>query len=165
VAPKSAVPHGRHAAPTTLLVVVLWVIVAVIALLLLVLLVRKRLRRRRRRRLNDPARRAVAAWHESIDVLSEAGLPPLTAMTGDEIAELAGDQFGPEPATHASFIGRTAGAAVYSTALLVRPEDADAAWAAERELRRHVNRRLGPGGRLRAWLRYSRATRRRRGRP
>ncbi|TAM85498.1 MAG: hypothetical protein EPN43_11370 [Jatrophihabitans sp.] len=159
VAPRSTVPRSHTSAPVTLMVVVVLIAAALLVALLAVLLLRKGRRRRRRLHAADPRARVVGAWLESIDMLTEAGLPPLTTMTGEEIAALTGEQFGPDPGGAAGFIGRTAGAAIYSTALLVRPEDADAAWAAQRQLRRQVNRRLGVGGRLRAWLRYTRVRR------
>jgi hypothetical protein len=89
-------------------------------------------------------------------VLTEAGLPDLTNLTSAEIAGLAGAQFGADPGSQVSYIGQTANSAAYSTALLVGPRDADAAWQAEKALRRQVNRQLGLRGRFTAWLRYHR---------
>ena len=89
-------------------------------------------------------------------MLTEAGLPDLTTLTGLEIVELTGTRFGPDPAGHAGEVNAAAGAAAYSTAVLIGPEDADSAWAAERLLRRQVNQQLSPRERLTAWLRYHR---------
>jgi hypothetical protein len=156
VAPRSQVPGGPG---SSLRAVVVALIIAIAALLIVVLaglLARKQVRRRRRRRLADPRARAVAAWHESIDLLTEAGLSDLSMLTGHEIVRLTDDRFGAEPAGSAGQVTAAAPAAAYSTALLIRPEDADAAWAAERELRRQVNQQLSFGGRVSAWLRYHR---------
>ena len=156
IAPKSEVPAGPGASHKALVVALLIVFGALLVAALVLLLFRKALRRRRRQRDPDPRARVVGAWRESIDVLTEAGLPDLTNLTGAEIAGLAGAQFGADPGSQVSFIGQTANSAAYSTALLVGPQDADAAWQAEKALRRQVNRQLGFGGRLTAWLRYHR---------
>jgi hypothetical protein len=140
----------------TLVLVLIIVIGALLVAALVLLMSRKYLRRRRRQRYPDPRARAVGAWRESIDVLTEAGLPDLTNLTSDEIRTVTGEQFGGDPAEQVGYLGSTANAAVYSTALLVGPQEADAAWAAERQLRRQVNRQLGVRGRFTAWLRYHR---------
>lgn len=156
VAPKSATPHSPGASQRGLVITLLSTFGALLVALLLLLTLRKSTRRRRRQRSPDPRLRAIGAWRESIDVLTEAGLPDLTNLTSAEIAALTGSQFGPDPASQAGYLGHAANTAVYSTALLVSPQDADAAWEAERALRRQVNRQLGPRGRFGAWLRYHR---------
>jgi hypothetical protein len=156
IAPKSEVPAGPGASHKALVIALLITFGALVLAALLLLLLRKGLRRRRRQRDPDPRARVVGAWRESIDVLTEAGLPDLTNLTSTEIAGLAGAQFGADPGSQVSYIGQTANSAAYSTALLVGPQDADAAWQAEKALRRQVNRQLGFGGRFAAWLRYHR---------
>jgi hypothetical protein len=156
IAPKSKVPKNPGASQRPLVLALIIVIAVLLLALLALLLVRKQLRRRRRRNDPDPRRRAIGAWRESIDVLSEAGLPDLTNLTADEISLLTGERFGADPAGQAGAVGRTANAAAYSTALLVGPQEAEAAWEAERILRRLVNRQLGARGRFNAWLRYHR---------
>lgn len=156
VAPRSQLPGGSGSSLRAVVTALIIAIGALLVLVLALLLARKQVRRRRRRRLADPRARAVAAWHESIDLLTEAGLPDLSTLTGHEIVRLTDDRFGTEPAGSAGQVNAAAQAAAYSTALLIRPEDADAAWAAERELRRSVNQQLSFGGRISAWLRYHR---------
>jgi hypothetical protein len=154
VAPRSPVPGGPGSSVRAVILGLLIAVGALLIVVLFVLLARKQLRRRRRRRLADPRARAVAAWHESIDLLTEAGLSDLSALTSHEIVGLTDSRFGAEPAGHARAVSGAAQAAAYSTALLIRPEEADAAWAAERELRRQVNQQLSFGARVSAWLRY-----------
>lgn len=156
IAPKSQTPDHVGASHRGLVITLVVVFGALLLGLLILLLLRKSLRRRRRQSSPDPRLRALGAWQESIDVLTEAGLPDLTNLTGREIAELTGSQFGPEPQSHAGYIGHTANTAAYSTRLLVSPADADAAWQAERALRQQVGRQLGLRGRVAAWLRYHR---------
>jgi hypothetical protein len=156
IAPKSDVPAGPGASHKALVIALLITFGALVLAALVLLLLRKGMRRRRRQRDPDPRARVVGAWRESIDVLTEAGLPDLTNLTSTEIAGLTGAQFGADPGSQVSYIGQTANSAAYSTALLVGPQDADAAWQAEKALRRQVNRQLGFGGRFAAWLRYHR---------
>jgi hypothetical protein len=156
IAPKSDVPAGPGASHKALVVALLITFGVLVLAVLVLLLLRKGLRRRRRQRDPDPRARVVGAWRESIDVLTEAGLPDLSNLTSAEIAGLAGAQFGADPGSQVSYIGQTANSAAYSTALLVGPRDADAAWQAEKALRRQVNRQLGLRGRFTAWLRYHR---------
>ncbi|MGH8959838.1 MAG: DUF3488 and transglutaminase-like domain-containing protein [Jatrophihabitantaceae bacterium] len=156
IAPKSSTPHSPGTSQRTLVITLLITFGAILLALLVLLLLRKQFRRSRRQRDADPRIRALGAWRESIDVLTEAGLPDLSSMTSAEIAALTGSRFGPDPAEQAGYLGRTANAAVYSTALLVSPQDADAAWQSERALRKLVGRQLGLRGRLAAWLRYHR---------
>ena len=156
VAPKSNVSH-RATTSNRPLIVALLIGLAILAFpLLLVLLFRKRIRARRRRRLPDPRRRLLGAWHESLDVLTESGLPDLTNLTSTEIVEATSARFGTEPANQTAYLGEAANAAVYSTASWVGPDDADAAWAAHSTLRRLVRRHLSVRGRLAAGLRYHR---------
>jgi hypothetical protein len=156
VAPKSHVPAGPQSSIRTAVATLIIVFATLLVLVLVVLLLRKQLRRRRRRRLSDPRARALAAWQESIDLLSEAGLPDLTSLTGTEIGALTEGQFGAEPADEVGHLSATAGAAAYST-MVISPEQADEAWASERVLRRQVRQQLPFGARLTYWLRYHRS--------
>jgi hypothetical protein len=157
VAPKSTVPHSASRSNRPLIVALLVVLAVLVFALLVALLLRKQLRSRRRRRAPDPRRRLLGAWHESLDVLTESGLPDLTNLTSSEIVAATDAQFGPEPAGHAAFLGQAANAVVYSATTHVGPAEADAAWTAHTSLRRLVRRRLSLGGRLAAGLRYHRA--------
>lgn len=157
VAEKSKTPHTAGSSQRGLVVTLLITFGALLFVLLLAMMLRKSIRRRRRQGVEDPRLRALGAWRESIDVLTEAGLPDLRNLTSAEIAALTGSQFGPDPQAQVGYIGHTANAAVYSTAVLVSPQDADNVWQAEHTLRRQVNRQLGLGGRLLAWLRYHRS--------
>jgi hypothetical protein len=156
VAPKSTVPHRDAASTRPLIVALLIGLGVVLVLLLLALLLRKQIRARRRRRAPDPRRRLLGAWHESLDVLTESGLPDLANLTSTEIAAATDARFGHEPAGHAAYLGQAADAVVYSSATRVVPADADAAWTAHTSLRRLVRRRLSVPGRLAAGLRYHR---------
>ncbi len=156
VAPKSSVPGGPSSSLRAVVLSLIVAFAALILVLLVVLVARKQVRRRRRHRLPDPRARALAAWAESIDLLTEAGLPDLTALTGTEIVALAGERFGPDSAGPAGQVSGTATAAAYSSTLLVTDQDADAAWAAQGALRKRVRGGLGARERLRSWLRYHR---------
>lgn len=154
VATESAVP-GSHGGSNDLLLTVLIVVAALILFAALaIVLLRKQVRASRRRHLPDPRRRLVGAWQEGIDLLRESGLPELSTLTSAEIAFETARRFGPEPAGHAHYLGSSANAAVYSQTAVIDDADADAAWAAERELRHAVRRQLGLRARLVAGLRY-----------
>jgi hypothetical protein len=156
VAPRSNVAHPTASSNRPLIVALLIGLAVLIVLLLLTLLFRKQIRARRRRRVPDPRRRLLGAWHESLDVLTESGLPDLTNLTSTEIAAATSARFGAEPAHQAAYLGVAANAAVYSSATFVGAAEADAAWAAHSTLRRLVRRRLTVPGRLAAGLRYHR---------
>jgi transglutaminase superfamily protein len=157
VAPKSKLPHNGGATNRPLIIALLVLAAILVIALLLALLLRKQIRARRRRRAPDPRRRLLGAWHESLDVLTESGLPDLTNLTSGEIVLATGERFGDEPASQAAFLGRAANAVVYSAATRVGPAEADAAWNAHSTLRRLVRRHLSVGGRLAAGLRYHRS--------
>ncbi|MCU1656024.1 MAG: Transglutaminase-like superfamily protein [Pseudonocardiales bacterium] len=157
VAPKSTVPHKHGATRGPLMVLLAIAAGVLIVLVLLGAVLRKRLRVRRRRRLPDPRRRLLGAWHESLDVLTESGLPDLTNLTSAEIATATGERFGDEPAAQAQLLGRAANTAVYTGSVAVTPVQADAAWQAHATLRRLVRRQLSPRARLVAGLRFHRS--------
>jgi hypothetical protein len=158
VAPKSTVPHKPATSNRPLIAALLIGFGAVVVAMLFALWLRKRLRARRRQRPADPRRRLVGAWQESLDVLTESGLPDLTALTSTEVVRATSERFGAEPAGHAAYLGDAANAAIYHPRAWIGPGEADAAWTAHKSLRRLVRRRLGVGARLAAGLRYHRAT-------
>src|SRR5205085_2158688 len=120
VAPKANPPAASSSAPRDgLLVALLLAISALVLALLLVLLSRKRMRRARRRRADDPRTQLLGAWQESLDMLSESGLPDLTTLTSAEVAELTGEQFGSAPRDQASVLGQAANSVAYSSVTVV----------------------------------------------
>lgn len=159
VAKKSATPSTSSTTNHALLIAIIVVIGLLLIVLLLILASRKSVRAARRRRSPDPRTRVIGAWQESMDTLTEAGLPELTTMTSAEIAELAGEQFGPESGRATAALGAAANSVAYSAATVVAPEEADAAWAEQRALRRQVRSQLGWRGRIAASLRYHRPKR------
>lgn len=158
VAPKSAVPHSGTTPTHALLVALLVVTVVLLVVLLLLLLSRKRVRAARRKRSPDPRLRVIGAWQENLDVLAEAGLPDLTAMTSAEIAALTGEQFGAGPAAETASLGEAANAAAYQPSGDVAADEADLAWQRHRSVRSQIHRQLGVRGRVAAGMRYHRRT-------
>ncbi|MFN2562370.1 MAG: DUF3488 and transglutaminase-like domain-containing protein, partial [Jatrophihabitans sp.] len=161
VAPRSKTPHAAGASITSVLAAVLIVVLALVAVVIAALLARKRVRARRRRRAGDPRRRLLGAWQESLDVLTESGLPDLTYLTSAEVAATTGERFGGAPAAQARYIGDAANVALFSPTSWIGPAEADAAWRAHAVLIQSVRRRLGWRDRISAGLRYSRTKRRR----
>lgn len=156
VAPKSDVPAAAEA-PKPALLIALSVVLGLLLLALLVfLLSRKSVRAHRRRSMPDPRSRLIGAWQESLDVLTEAGLPELTTLTSAEIAQLTGEQFGADSGAQAASLGAAANAVAYSAATVVAPDAADAAWSQHRLLRSTVRNQLGVRDRMTASLRYHR---------
>jgi hypothetical protein len=158
-APKSEIPATSSAAKSALLIAVLIALGLLVLVLLVVLLTRKRVRAARRRRSPDPRTRVIGAWQESIDILTEAGLPELTTLTSAEIADLTSEQFGEENGRTVATLGTAANAVAYSASTVVAPADADAAWSDQRTLRKGVRSQLGVRARLAATVRYHRPRR------
>lgn len=156
ISPPSPASRSNNNAGISLLVALLIAAGLLIVLLVVLLLARKPIRAARRRRAADPRTRLIGAWEESIDVLTEAGLPDLRALTSSEIAHLAGERFGTTPQEQAASLGSAANAVAYSSATVVEPADADAAWEHVRVLRKSVRQQLGPRDRVVATLRYHR---------
>jgi hypothetical protein len=149
-----------HSVPVAAIVTIAAVsLVALVVLLLVVLLLRKAIRVRRRRHNGDPRRRIVGAWQESIDVLMEAGLPDVTALTSREIVAATERTFGAEPAERARHLGTAANVAVFSPRTWLDAAEADHAWQEHAALRRAVRRRLTVRQRVGARLRYHRPAR------
>jgi hypothetical protein len=161
VAPKSSVPHSGAIGRSGLVIGIATAAAAVVLLLLLAPTLRRRVRARRRRRFPDPRRRLLGAWHESLDMLTESGMPELTHLTSAEIAAATEVQFGTETAFHAAYLGQAANTVVYSSTSAIGPAVADAAWRSHGTMRRLVRRELGVRGRLAAGLRYHRPKARR----
>jgi hypothetical protein len=158
VAPKAHPPTATASAPKNgLLVALLLAMSALVLALLLVLLSRKRVRRARRRRAPDPRTRLLGAWQESLDMLTEAGLPDLSTLTSTEIAQLTGEQFGSAPREQATVLGHAANSVAYSSVTVVQEREVDEAWATQRSLHRTVRKQLSPGARLAAAMRYHRS--------
>jgi transglutaminase-like putative cysteine protease len=156
IAPHSPVP-GTGASSIRAAVLSLLIAFGTLLLGLLVLLgVRKPLRRRRRRGLVEPRARVIAAWQESIDVLTEAGLPDPRGLSGTEIVDLTDAEFGAPAAEQARRVSAGAQAAAYSATAVITPTDAETAWAAEQQLRRQLAETLPWTGRITAWLSYHR---------
>jgi hypothetical protein len=126
---------------------------ALLALGLLVLVVprlAKAQRRRRRRRARRPSARVMGAWHETVDRLTEQGLPVPDSHTAAEVAQQAATRFN-GAATEVRRLVPLVAAALYAPG---EPGEAvaRAAWKFEREVRTAVLRGTGVRGRLRAWL-------------
>lgn len=156
VAPKSTVPATKGRSTGSLVLAVLAALAVLLVLLVVGLLLRKTRRRARRRGAPDPRRRLLGAWHESLDVLTECGLPDLTSLTSTEIAAVTAEHFGPEPGEHARYLGHVANTAMYSPSTPIGAAEADAAWRSHTTLRALVRRRLGVGARLRSTVAYHR---------
>jgi hypothetical protein len=153
IAPPSAPPRHNGVSAISLFVVIVIVTVITVVVVTGALLARKWVRRRRRRRPGDPRRRLLGAWQESLDLLMEAGLPELRALTAAEVAEVTGERFGAEPAERVRTLGAAANVAIFSPASPIGPQDADAAWSTEvalaRSVRRHLDWRRRVGTRFR----------------
>lgn len=156
IAPKSEVPKASHASNGSLLAAIAIGLSVLMLLLLLFALIRKPMRARRRRSATDPRLALVGAWHESIDVLAESGLPELRNLTNAEIADLTYHRFGADPAAQARYLGERANAVAFSSQARVSPDEAAAAWQAHQQLRKTVHRGLGWRSRVAAELRFHR---------
>ena len=159
IAPPSTV--NRHGEVSAISVLAIVVIVAVITtfVVTVALLARKWVRRRRRRRPRDPRRRLLGAWQESLDLLMEAGLPELGALTAAEVADATAGRFGPVPAERVRSLGAAANGAIFNPSAPIAPDAADAAWRDEVALARSVHRHLDWRRRVRSQFRYHRRLR------
>ena len=155
VAKASKIPGGAHRAIIPIIVTVLAILLAFAIVVLGLMLLRKHLRRRRRRNAADARERLLGAWRESLDMLTESGMPPLSALTSTEVVSATGATYGAEPAERAAEIGQAANVAMYST-LPVSVEAAEAAWVSHRSLRKSVQGQIGPRARVTAALAYHR---------
>ena len=116
--------------------------------------------RARRRRSADPAAMAVGAWLELLDGLDRAGLRPVRGATHAEVASEIGHHFGSELVEPAAAVAVVAERAVYSVSAPPDEAAAQAAWEAQRSLRRRVMGTLDLRQRLRSSLRVGSAPRR-----
>jgi hypothetical protein len=156
VEPPSPVPTAITSASKALIIALSIVFGLLLIALLLGVFGRKPLRTARRKRAPDPRTRLIGAWRESLDVLTEAGLPELSTLTSAEVAALTGEQFGERSQAEAESLGTAANAVAYSTHTQIAAQDADAAWERHRVLRKEVRAQLGLAGRVAASLRYHR---------
>jgi hypothetical protein len=136
------------------LVVLLTVVglVVVLALLGPGLAAARRAVRRQARHSEEPAELAIGAWLELLDSLSQAGMVTAPGATSSEVAAEAGRHFGPDLCEPVAEVGSLADRAVCS---LRDPPDgpsAQAAWDAQRGVRRTVHGRLERAQRARALL-------------
>ena len=122
VASNAPVPATTTATRDGALVALVVVLGVLLLGLLLVLASRKPLRAARRRRAPDPRSRIIGAWQETIDVLTESGLPELRTLTSAEIVTLTDEQFGVETARAAATLGASANAVAYSAATQVEAD-------------------------------------------
>lgn len=159
VAKHSKVQKPASRSHTGLLVALVLVAIVLLLAVLIVLLSRKPRRAARRRKAPDPRARVIGAWRESIDMLTEAGLPEMGTMTSAEIAELASERFGPPSGDRTASLGSTADAVTYSSATVVGSADADRAWNEHRLLRREVLGTMPLRDRVSARVRYYRPRR------
>lgn len=154
IAPRSRVPRRAVVSGHTL-VVVLAVLVGLLVLSVIAFLAtRKTVRRRRRRGAVDPRHRLLGAWHESLDLLEEAGLADLDHASSRDITQATDARFGAQPAAQVRYLGDVANRAIFRPSAPVESADADSAWQAHRVLHRAVREHLGWRSRLRTGLRY-----------
>ncbi|MGN6605401.1 MAG: transglutaminase domain-containing protein [Jatrophihabitans sp.] len=156
VAPPGRVTERHSGAPLSVLTVVLLVIALLALVLVLVLLLRKRWRASRRRRVDDPRASLLGAWHETIDVLVEAGLDEPDAWTNHEIAVAAERRFGARVGARVASLGDSANAAIFAPSTAVTSADAAAVWSEHWLLRTEVQHTLGWRTRLVVATRYHR---------
>ena len=135
----------------------LLIVVGALVLLLLIPLLAslQRLWYRRRRRRGPPVRRAIGAWHDTLETLERSGVRDLDTATNTEVVDRAGslDERVREPVT---VVAATANTALFSPAG-VDEVAADVAWASAREVRSAARRGRGWRRRVRGWFSVSRA--------
>ena len=154
IAPRSRVDTGSPGSSTWW-----WAIPAGIAGLALLggaSVLALKVTRRRRRRTGDPRRQVIGAWHESLDLLDEAGLAGLSTLTGAEVTTASGERFGVESAGAVAVISTTANRALFDDRTVIEPSDVDAAWRAHDNLRRALRDALPLRARVVTALRYRR---------
>jgi hypothetical protein len=120
----------------------------------------RRLVRRRARRRTEPAQLAVGAWLELLDGLEQAGVATRPADTTREVANAAGQVFGPNLARPVEEVGAVAERAMFSVSGPPDRSAAQEAWATQQALRRTVHRSLDRRQRARALLAVGSAPRR-----
>jgi TgpA N-terminal domain/Transglutaminase-like superfamily len=142
-----------HSLPVWLVALLIAVgIIVVVAALGPGLAAARRAARRQARHREEPAELAVGAWLELLDGLTQAGMVTAPGATSSEVAAEAGRHFGPDLVDPVYEIGTLADRAVCS---LRDPPDgpsAQAAWEAQRGLRRTIHGRLERPQRARALM-------------
>ncbi len=146
--------HLPPSSPPSLLVA-LWGIagatLAAIAIVLGVPAGRRRTRRWRRRR-GRPEEMAVGAWLELLDDLNRAGLQPSGAATSKEVADLAGQSWGPAMAAPVQRVGSLADQALCSQRSGLDADTAVTAWNDCETVRLEVRRQSSIAQRARGAL-------------
>lgn len=115
--------------------------VVVLAGAVAVFVLGRRRRRRARRRRSGPVESVAGAWHETLDVLSEARVAGLDSLGSSEVVVIAHTQFGDEVAGPVAGVAVLADEAVF-TARAMTSEQATQAWAALEATRRALRRRM-----------------------
>lgn len=154
IAPPSSVPGGTGAASLPVLAIVLGSVAAGVALAVGLLRGRRRLRERRRRRADDPRQRMLGAWHETLDLLTESGLPDTAALTSTEVADSTRLRFGAWAGDVVGCLGEVANAAIFSPSTPVVAAAADDAWRSYEVVRSVVREQLTRRERISAVLRF-----------
>jgi transglutaminase-like putative cysteine protease len=117
---------------------------AVLAYLIAIALV-PALRRYRRRRSPRPGDRVLGAWHQTLDHLTDVGLPRSRALTGHEVAGFAHRTIGDAAQAHlrplADLVNRTRYA---PPDLAAQEPDAEAAWHHTKAINHLVTKTKGP---------------------
>jgi hypothetical protein len=108
--------------------------------------------RRRARRTPDPGGLAVGAWLEVLDGLSQAGMETSVGATSSEVAAEAAIHFGVDLRGPVGEVGALADRALYSTTATIDHDEAERAWALERDVRVAVRSGLDRRQRARALL-------------
>ena len=123
-------------------------LLAVLLLVPVLLVLAKRWRRRRRRRARGASARVMGAWHETLDRLTEHGLPVQRADTADEVSFHAAARFNGA----ATAVARMAPLVAVAVFAPFEPSDdvARHAWELEKAVRVGLRPVGGPRRRVRA---------------
>ncbi|MDZ4825863.1 MAG: transglutaminase domain-containing protein [Actinomycetota bacterium] len=151
VAPKIA-----DKAPVALALGISAGVVIVLALVFPVSYRIRRARRRRRRRSGKPSERVLGAWHETLELLSEAAVPALAPLTASETADAARVRFGPRAASYTAAIGQSAEIVVFAPGVATTDADAAEAWSRVHAFRTTLRKTRGRLERLRGLVRVRR---------
>lgn len=144
VDPAEAAPGGTEpvsaSRPPMLVTTVLIGLIGLLAYMILVPSA-KRWRRLRRRHSGTPRQRTVAAWHDTLDRLTEAALPFTPADTAGQVAQAAHGRFGVRVANPLQALAQLHDEAAYAASAA---RDAHtAAWRLAGDVRTTLSRKLG----------------------